>query len=154
MSDDLRQTGYYILFVRSGNLWISLEEKALQQQLLYFPNPPSILHSPLQSHINPQSASKILHQFHQYAPKTFWIQNMWPKHHLKIFCRSNPQKRQYVWWCGGLFDHIMNMSEVSHSVSFSFALHNVFCQAMESLPLRKKSGYCQRFCSSAPIFTL
>ena len=31
------------------------------------------------------------------------------------------------------FDHIMNMSEVSHSVSLSFALHNVFCQAMESL---------------------
>ena len=43
------------------------------------------------------------------------------------------------------FDHIMNMSEVSHSVSLAFALHNVFCQVMESLPLRKKSALVPPF---------
>ena len=152
MSDDLRQTEYKILFGKGGNLWIRNRRESVATAAPLFPGSP--INSPFASTISHKSSKrfKILHQFHQHALKTFWIQKTWPKHHLKIFCGSNPQKRQYVWWCGGLFDHIMNMSGVS--IMCSVKPWKVFSGYIVFQPLHKKWEYFQCFCSSAPIFTL
>ena len=153
MSDDLRQTEYKILFGKGGNLWIRNRRESVATAAPLFPGSP--INSPFASTISHKSSKRF--QNPPPIPSICSKNVLNPKHVTKTSSKDilqikSTKKRQYVWWCGGLFDHIMNMSGVS--IMCSVKPWKVFSGYIVFQPLHKKWEYFQCFCSSAPIFTL